>query len=339
MTKETRSASPLRIDRKTLRSLLKTLERSGVTDFEYEDEHLRLRIGRGGQTVVAAPAIVAAAAPAPQAAQAAPKEAAQDDADFAFITSPFVGTFYKAPSPEAPTFVEVGSLIKPGQTLCIVEAMKLMNEIESDISGTITEVLVENGKAVEYGQKLYKVRRALAPQKLIAMTTEQPLFVAPCVVRFQDVDAAGIMFFARAFDYFHDAYIALLGAHGVHLHEALADKRWSAPLAHAESDYARPLQFGGKYTIEIPRGEVGSSSITLHYVIRGEGGVQHASGKTVHVFIDVKTFRPRLVPDEVKAIFRSLGASLYRQESQRAGAVLPSLFEPLDADGSWLICR
>jgi acetyl-CoA carboxylase biotin carboxyl carrier protein len=71
-----------------------------------------------------------------------------------------VGTFYRAPAPDADPFVDVGTLVKPGQTLCIVEAMKLMNEIESDFAGTVVEVLVENGNSVEFGQKLFKVRRS-----------------------------------------------------------------------------------------------------------------------------------------------------------------------------------
>jgi acetyl-CoA carboxylase biotin carboxyl carrier protein len=71
-----------------------------------------------------------------------------------------VGTFYRAPSPDAPAFCEVGGAVKPGQTLCIIEAMKLMNEIEADAAGTILEVLVENGKSVEFGQRLFKLRRA-----------------------------------------------------------------------------------------------------------------------------------------------------------------------------------
>ena len=83
-----------------------------------------------------------------------------DDAQVHYITSPFVGTFYPAPTPGAAPFVKVGSEIKSGQTLCIVEAMKLMNEIEADVSGTIIEVLRENGKPVEYGDKLFKVKKS-----------------------------------------------------------------------------------------------------------------------------------------------------------------------------------
>ena len=77
-----------------------------------------------------------------------------------YVTSPFVGTFYRSPSPDAPPFVEVGSVIREGQALCIVEAMKLMNEIEADCAGTIIEILSENGKPVEFGQKLFKVQRS-----------------------------------------------------------------------------------------------------------------------------------------------------------------------------------
>ena len=73
------------------------------------------------------------------------------------MTSPFVGTFYRAASPESPPFVEVGSKVSEGQALCIVEAMKIMNEIESELSGTITEVLVENGQPVEFGQRLFRI--------------------------------------------------------------------------------------------------------------------------------------------------------------------------------------
>ena len=76
------------------------------------------------------------------------------------ITSPFVGTFYRSPSPDAPAFVDVGTEIRPGQVLCIVEAMKLMNEIEAEIAGTIVEVAAENGKPVEYGDVLFRVKKA-----------------------------------------------------------------------------------------------------------------------------------------------------------------------------------
>ena len=102
---------------------------------------------------------IAPAAVAGAAAPSVPPAPVAEDASVVYVTSPFVGTFYRSPSPDAPPFVDVGSAIREGQALCIVEAMKLMNEIEADCSGTIVEILAENGKPVEFGQKLYKVRR------------------------------------------------------------------------------------------------------------------------------------------------------------------------------------
>lgn len=149
----------MKIQLDDLKALILALEEGKVTEFEYEDEHSRVRLAFGSvahvQAAVAAPTVIAAPAPL-----AAPAAAPVDDANVAFIISPIVGTFYRAPSPEAPAFVEVGSPVKSGQAVCIVEAMKLMNEIESDVTGTIVEVLVQNGHSVEFGQKLFKVRKA-----------------------------------------------------------------------------------------------------------------------------------------------------------------------------------
>ena len=97
---------------------------------------------------------------APPAAASPPSPEAEDaDEDVQWVTSPFVGTFYRSPGPDADHFVAIGSKIETGTVLCIVEAMKLMNEIESDVSGTILEILVENGKPVEYGDRLFKVTK------------------------------------------------------------------------------------------------------------------------------------------------------------------------------------
>jgi acetyl-CoA carboxylase biotin carboxyl carrier protein len=144
-----------------LESLLRTLEAGGASEFEYEDDKIRVKIAipRGGGAPVAPLARTAAPTAAAMAASAA-AEVVVTDLDLAPITSPFVGTFYRAASPETANFVEVGSTVKKGQTLCIVEAMKLMNEIESEYSGTVVEILVENGKSVEYGQKLFVIRKA-----------------------------------------------------------------------------------------------------------------------------------------------------------------------------------
>jgi acetyl-CoA carboxylase biotin carboxyl carrier protein len=108
-----------------------------------------------------APAPVAAPLPPPPVALAAPAEKAAKPAEVGtLITSPFVGTFYRAPAPEAPPFVDVGQSVRKGQVVCIVEAMKLMNEIESEFDGKILEVLVKNAEHVEYGQPLFRIEKA-----------------------------------------------------------------------------------------------------------------------------------------------------------------------------------
>jgi acetyl-CoA carboxylase biotin carboxyl carrier protein len=84
----------------------------------------------------------------------------ESDLDSVDITSPFVGTFYRSPTPDAPPFVEIGSVVRQGQTLCIVEAMKLMNEIEAEHSGTVVEIFAQNGKSVEFGQRLFRIKKA-----------------------------------------------------------------------------------------------------------------------------------------------------------------------------------
>lgn len=124
-------------------------------------------------------------------------------------------------------------------------------------------------------------------------------------VRFQDVDAAGILFFARAFEYFHDAYVALLDAHGIDLAKILASGTWGAPLASAEAAFKAPLRFGDRVAVEIERADVGTTSITVLFRVLSEpdGARVFCTGKTVHVFIDRKTFRTIPVPDDVRAVF------------------------------------
>ncbi|HTA88851.1 MAG TPA: acetyl-CoA carboxylase biotin carboxyl carrier protein [Polyangiaceae bacterium] len=145
-----------------LKSLIETLEEGGVSEFEYEDEKVRVKVALArGQapivsSVVAAPALAPIAAPAPSS----PRATDVVDPNIVFVTSPFVGTFYRAPSPEAEDFVTVNGMVKKGQTLCIIEAMKLMNEIEAEFGGTVLEVLVDSGKSVEFGQKLFKIKKS-----------------------------------------------------------------------------------------------------------------------------------------------------------------------------------
>ncbi len=150
-----------KIDYAEIQKLIALLEEKNLSLFELEIEGFKVKIGRN---VPGAPVYhQAAPAPAPSAASGAspasePAPAPQADKDVRDVTSPMVGTFYRAPAPNADPFVEIGEPVKKGQTLCIIEAMKLMNEIESDVDGIVTAIHVENGKPVEYGQKLFSVR-------------------------------------------------------------------------------------------------------------------------------------------------------------------------------------
>jgi len=146
----------MEIDLERLRELMQAMGEFDVTRVELEDEEERLVLERGH----CGPAAVAHTVPsAPQAlapAQVSGSDAAPE-AEGEFITSPFVGTFYTAPSPDMPAFVSVGAEVSPGQTLCIVEAMKLMNEIEAEQACQILEVLIENGQPVEFGARLFRI--------------------------------------------------------------------------------------------------------------------------------------------------------------------------------------
>jgi acetyl-CoA carboxylase biotin carboxyl carrier protein len=147
---------------KTVEELAEVLRRQDLTELSVESDGLKVHLKRGGVVAHAAalPVVAAplAAAPAPAPAQPAPK-AETSDGNVSYITSPFVGTFYKSPGPDAAPFVDVGTHVKKGQVLCIVEAMKLMNEIESEIQGTVVQVLLENGQPVEYGEPLFKIKQ------------------------------------------------------------------------------------------------------------------------------------------------------------------------------------
>ena len=148
------------MDLRKLKKLIDLVQESGIAELEITEGEERVRIARGGAVSVSplAPgAAPIAAAPAGVAATAAPAILAAVDAapEGHVVKSPMVGTFYRAPSPEAKPFVDVGSAIKSGETICVIEAMKLMNEIEADASGTIKAILVENGQPVEYGQALF----------------------------------------------------------------------------------------------------------------------------------------------------------------------------------------
>ncbi|HEY0713437.1 MAG TPA: acetyl-CoA carboxylase biotin carboxyl carrier protein [Polyangia bacterium] len=113
--------------------------------------------GGGGGGFSTGPAVHAPVVPAP--APTLVKAVPSDDDNAVFVLSPFVGTFYRAPSPEAASFVDIGASVRKGQVVCIIEAMKLMNEIESEVDGKVLEILVNNGEHVEYGQKLFRLAK------------------------------------------------------------------------------------------------------------------------------------------------------------------------------------
>jgi acetyl-CoA carboxylase biotin carboxyl carrier protein len=151
------------VDLAEVERLLAFMEKHGLEEFEYArgGVHIRLRkpsaatVSRVASTWDAAPA---SHAPVPEPPRSAGHSAAPPASDVHVIKSPIVGTFYASPSPNADPFVAVGAKVESGQVLCIIEAMKLMNEIESDVAGEVVQILVENGKPVEYGEPLFGIR-------------------------------------------------------------------------------------------------------------------------------------------------------------------------------------
>jgi acetyl-CoA carboxylase biotin carboxyl carrier protein len=153
------------LDIKLIKQVVDLMKRSELSEFELEEEGFKLRLSRQtGETQIiqaapyAAP-MAAAPAAAPSAAALAPA-APVEEVGISVVKSPMVGTFYSSASPESPAFVKVGGKIGSDTIVCIIEAMKVMNEIQAEISGTVTEILVEDGDAVEYGQPLFKVKTA-----------------------------------------------------------------------------------------------------------------------------------------------------------------------------------
>jgi acetyl-CoA carboxylase biotin carboxyl carrier protein len=141
-----------------IKELLQIFNESDVAEMEVQRGTNRLRLRRA---VAAQEHVVPAAAPHPAAAPAnhpVPALAARADANQILVKSPIVGTYYDAPAPGAPTFVKVGDSVEPGQVLCIIESMKLMNEIEAEVAGVVAAKLVENGRPVEYGEALFSIR-------------------------------------------------------------------------------------------------------------------------------------------------------------------------------------
>ena len=152
------------MDLSELKGIISLMQKSDLTELEIELQDLKLRLARPGSDPI--PTIGHVKSEFPQQAissqvqpAATPAPAEKDDGSHPF-TSPMVGTFYRKPSPDDAAFVEIGDTIKKGDVLCIVEAMKVMNEIQSDVSGEVIEILVEDSTSVEYGQTLFKIRQS-----------------------------------------------------------------------------------------------------------------------------------------------------------------------------------
>ncbi len=153
------------MDIKDIKAIIDLMKKNSVTEFELEKQDFKVRLKRGGggggmvagdegTSVVYAPAIVPTQITGP-AVSAIAAPATNSDAD---IKSPMIGTFYRSPSPESGSYVEIGSEVNPDTVVCIIEAMKVMNEIKAEVKGVITQALVENAKPVEFGQPLFKIR-------------------------------------------------------------------------------------------------------------------------------------------------------------------------------------
>jgi acetyl-CoA carboxylase biotin carboxyl carrier protein len=162
------------LDLKQIKQIIDLMKRSELTEFAVEEEGFKLKIRRGtnGLPVVSTskgsnPPFVPAEngsppsipSPAPLHSSLSTPPMAVDEPGITYVKSPMVGTFYKSPSPESKPYVDVGTKIEENTLVCIIEAMKIMNEIQAEVKGTVVEILIENGQPVEYGQKLFKLRQ------------------------------------------------------------------------------------------------------------------------------------------------------------------------------------
>jgi acetyl-CoA carboxylase biotin carboxyl carrier protein len=149
------------VDLKDIKAIIDLMKKNSISEFELERQEFKIKLKRGNSIPYAEEAQVQAYAPAPIIAatvSAAPAALPASSSGDTEIKSPMIGTFYRAPSPEAGNYVEVGSEVNPDTVVCIIEAMKVMNEIKAEVKGIITQVLMENAKPVEFGQPLFKIR-------------------------------------------------------------------------------------------------------------------------------------------------------------------------------------
>jgi acetyl-CoA carboxylase biotin carboxyl carrier protein len=151
-----------------LKVILDLVREHELSELEIEGEGFRIRVRKGGEPAVMQPPpaafpVAALSSPAQpvlaKAAEGGPGPSVGVDTELAIVTSPIVGTFYRAPEPDAPPFAQPGDRVQKGQTLCIIEAMKMMNAIDSDYEGTLVKVYVENGQPVQYGERLFAIKR------------------------------------------------------------------------------------------------------------------------------------------------------------------------------------
>jgi acetyl-CoA carboxylase biotin carboxyl carrier protein len=158
------------LDLKQIKQIIDLMKRSELTEFAVEEEGFKLKICRGanglpvvtssaGLTAVPEAAAASAAAAAATLASSSQNGGDKEDPSITYIKAPMVGTFYRAPSPESPPFVEVNAKVSENSVVCIIEAMKIMNEIQAEVKGTVVEILVENGQPVEYGQRMFKIKQ------------------------------------------------------------------------------------------------------------------------------------------------------------------------------------
>jgi acetyl-CoA carboxylase biotin carboxyl carrier protein len=149
------------VDLKDIKAIIDLMKKNSISEFELEKQDFKIKLKRGTAAAVQyeenAPALALPVAPAVPLAAAGGAASAPASGDLE-IKSPMIGTFYRAPSPESANYVEIGSEVNPDTVVCIIEAMKVMNEIKAEVRGTITEILIDNAKPVEFGQPIFKIR-------------------------------------------------------------------------------------------------------------------------------------------------------------------------------------
>jgi acetyl-CoA carboxylase biotin carboxyl carrier protein len=153
------------MDLKDIKAIIDLMRKNSLSEFELERQDFKIKLKRGVSGAVVPveepnviPYVVPLAVPAPGAPAAAPEPAAPASPSLLEIKSPMIGTFYRAPSPESPSYVEIGAEVMPETVVCLIEAMKVMNEIKAEVKGVVTHILVENAKPVEFGQPLFRIR-------------------------------------------------------------------------------------------------------------------------------------------------------------------------------------